>query len=76
MGGRGATQAAVLGKRGTERVLISDLCTGCTGCVSVCPVEAIQVMVDGIMADQDKCVSCGYCAALCPVQAIRINRMA
>ena len=49
---------------------ISDECTSCGSCVSVCPSEAISEGEDKHVIDGDKCVDCGLCADECPVEAI------
>ena len=58
-----------------EKVSVLPSCVGCTGCVSLCPTDAIVVVENGIGVTDNKCVSCGYCAAICPVAGIRINRV-
>jgi ferredoxin len=49
---------------------ISEKCTKCGSCVSVCPQEAISEGDPCYVIDPDKCVDCGLCADECPVQAI------
>jgi len=49
---------------------ISEKCTKCGSCVSVCPQEAISEGDPRYVIDPDKCVDCGLCADECPVQAI------
>ena len=50
--------------------VISDKCTKCGSCESVCPQEAISGGDDRNVIDADKCVDCGLCAGECPVEAI------
>ena len=50
--------------------VISDKCTKCGNCVSVCPSEAISEKEERCAIDPDVCVDCGLCADECPVQAI------
>ena len=45
-------------------------CTGCGGCVQVCPVNAIiyRINTDGFFeafVDESKCISCGKCKKVC-----------
>lgn len=49
----------------------NNLCTGCGTCVSLCPKEAIKMVIDekkGIYIPQlnDKCNNCGLCQKVCP----------
>ena len=50
--------------------VISDDCTKCGNCESVCPSEAISEGESKYEIDADKCVDCGLCADECPVDAI------
>jgi len=47
-----------------------ELCSRCTVCLSICPVEAISRHEDQITIDLDKCTVCGICASACPSGAI------
>jgi len=49
---------------------ISDKCTKCGSCASVCPSEAISEGDKQYTIDGDKCVDCGLCVDECPVEAI------
>ena len=51
-------------------VVDKSKCIGCGTCVSVCPVNAIE-MVDGYAKiNKETCIHCGACESACPVQAI------
>jgi len=50
--------------------VISDKCTKCGHCVTVCPAEAISEGPDKYVIDPEKCVDCGLCAGECPAEAI------
>ncbi len=46
-------------------------CCGCTACMHICPVEAIEMKEDEERffypsVDQGKCIGCGKCVAVCP----------
>jgi ferredoxin len=43
--------------------------TGCTRCIDLCPVSAIQPAGDHVAIDQDICAGCGSCASVCPTGA-------
>ena len=51
-------------------------CCGCTACVSICPVNCIEMKEDseGFLypaADKEKCINCGACEKVCPILNIR-----
>lgn len=50
----------------------TDICTGCSMCMAICPSSAIQMQADehGFLhptVDAAKCTDCGLCARKCPV---------
>ena len=48
-------------------------CTGCGECVTICPVEAVE-MSDGVpVVDGEWCIGCGVCATVCPSDAVVLN---
>ncbi len=51
--------------------VIADECVGCETCVPVCPVEAISMVDDVALIDQDTCTECEACVPSCPVEAIK-----
>lgn len=49
-------------------------CIGCGTCVAMCPVQAIQIGVDGkAEIDKNICIRCHTCESVCPVNAIKID---
>lgn len=51
----------------------SDRCIHCGGCLSLCPVDAIEMSDDySITFSEDKCVACGLCVDACPMRAISL----
>ena len=51
-----------------------ELCSGCLGCLNVCPFKAIDFDEERNVAVVNKalCKGCGACAATCPSQAPRL----
>ncbi len=55
-------------------------CKGCKLCVSVCPLEIIEMSskrndkgyCPAVVIDKEKCISCGRCFQICPDLAITI----
>ena len=58
--------------------VVTDLCTKCLSCTTICPVTCIHPTADEPNVDKqsqvyinpDECVDCGACASECPVSAI------
>ena len=49
----------------------SQVCTGCSACYSICPVNAISMENDqenfrSPVIQMDKCIRCGLCVKTCP----------
>ncbi len=51
--------------------VITDKCTGCGTCISVCPVEAIKEGDPQYKIDAESCIDCGQCEGECPCEAIQ-----
>lgn len=50
---------------------ITELCTGCSSCIQVCPVDAITGERKALHhIDPRKCIECGACGRICPFSAI------
>jgi heterodisulfide reductase subunit A len=56
---------------GIVSVITPELCSGCMGCISVCPFGAISYNDQKNIAEvnQALCKGCGACAAACPSEA-------
>jgi heterodisulfide reductase subunit A len=48
-----------------------ELCSGCLGCINVCPYAAITFNAEKNIAEVNPalCKGCGACAATCPSEA-------
>jgi len=51
--------------------IIPELCSGCLGCINVCPYNAITFDDEKKVAvvNPALCKGCGACAAACPSEA-------
>jgi heterodisulfide reductase subunit A len=50
--------------------VITDLCNGCSACVSICPTRAITMQEGKAKIDPFQCTGCGACIPVCPQEAI------
>ncbi|MDD3622527.1 MAG: NADH-ubiquinone oxidoreductase-F iron-sulfur binding region domain-containing protein, partial [Methanofollis sp.] len=54
-----------------------ELCTGCTLCAKVCPVDAATgEKKQTHHIDMEKCITCGSCIDVCPVRAVKVVKEA
>ncbi len=51
----------------------NNRCLHCGGCVSVCPVAALELK-DNVVFDGKLCTLCGVCEKACPVEAIKVTK--
>lgn len=49
---------------------ITDKCTGCKVCKSVCPQNCIDFTVTPAVIKQENCLHCGNCLTACPKKAV------
>lgn len=54
-----------------KEICTKEYCTGCQGCMAVCPVHAIRFIEDERghiypSINQDTCIDCGKCRRFCP----------
>jgi len=53
--------------------LNQERCLACGGCVSLCPVDALELKNKELTIDHDKCMECGNCVKFCPVESLEIK---
>jgi heterodisulfide reductase subunit A len=53
-----------------------ETCSGCQGCLKVCPYEAIRYLEDKKICEVNEviCKGCGACAATCPSASAQLKR--
>lgn len=47
----------------------TNKCTGCGGCIDLCPAIAISMINDVVIANQELCTGCNICLKVCPMRA-------
>ena len=47
-----------------------EKCLACGGCISVCPRDAILMIISKAVVNKEGCNSCSICIKTCPVGAI------
>lgn len=51
---------------------VSQACTACGGCVSICPTDALTLEDGALSVSPTACVACAECVRICPEQAISL----
>ena len=57
-------------------------CTGCEACLTVCPVDCIEMVTGAehpglfklVEIDLDRCIGCGLCPKICPWDTITMEK--
>ena len=47
-----------------------DMCDYCGTCVSVCPVDCIELDEHDINVDNEICIDCSLCVNICPIEVL------
>ena len=61
--------------RNTSKFRVSDLCTACKKCESICPLKVIEIKDGKPIWKQKKCTLCFACLHVCPAQAINYGKV-
>lgn len=61
--------------RNTSKFRVSDLCTACKKCESICPLKVIEINDNKPVWKQKKCTLCFACLHICPAQAINYGKV-
>lgn len=47
----------------------AETCTGCGGCIDLCPAIAIRMINNAARVNSERCKGCYSCTTICPVEA-------
>ena len=47
-----------------------NMCDYCGACVTVCPVDCIEVRENSIEIDNYDCIDCDLCVYICPIEVL------
>ena len=50
--------------------IIENKCDFCSTCITVCPVDWIEVRESSIKIDQAICIDCNLCIYICPIEVL------
>ena len=50
-----------------------NMCDYCGACVTVCPVDCIEVRESSIMIDHPVCIDCDLCVIICPIEVLETH---
>ena len=51
--------------------IIENKCDFCGTCISVCPVDCIEVTESNITIDDATCIDCNLCVYICPIEVLK-----
>ena len=50
--------------------IIENKCDFCSACISVCPVDCIDVLANSIKINNRLCINCNLCVYICPIEVL------
>jgi len=50
--------------------IIQNKCDYCSACITVCPVDCINVRESSISIDNKICIDCDLCVFICPIEVL------
>ena len=53
--------------------IIDNKCDYCSACVTVCPVDCIEVKESSIKIEDEVCIDCNLCVYICPIEVLKEN---
>ena len=48
-------------------------CDYCGACITICPVDCIEVRESSIQIEQSICIDCDLCVYICPIEVLENN---
>ena len=48
-------------------------CDYCGACITICPVDCIEVRESSINIDNKICIDCDLCVEICPIEVLSNN---
>jgi len=52
----------------------TETCIGCETCLERCQMEALSVVDEHAVLNEDRCIGCGLCVSTCPSGALTLKR--
>ena len=53
--------------------IIDNKCDFCGTCITVCPVDCIEVTESNISIDYTTCIDCNLCVYICPIEVLKTS---
>lgn len=54
---------------------LANSCKKCIKCVKSCPMDAISIVNEQVIIDQDKCINCDICIQACDQKVLRVKHV-
>lgn len=54
---------------------LGNSCKNCIKCVKSCPTDAISIVNEQVIIDEDKCINCDICMQACDQKVLRIKHI-
>lgn len=55
-------------------IVDKNKCISCGGCVSVCPIMALELVDKFPSCNHNKCTNCNICVKFCPAAALALKK--
>ena len=50
--------------------IVDNKCDYCGACISVCPVDCIELFESNIEIENKTCIDCNLCTYICPIEVL------